>query len=167
MNKLPEYKLERLFNAPRHLVWRTWTDPELLNEWYGPGAETIIHEFDPTPEGQWLNEMKYGDTSYYQKVIFKEVIENEKMVWHHHSSTDADWNDAPNPMMPNWPPLLLTTVIFEELGDQTKVILTQVPMSASDDEIASFAQMMANMDGGWGSGYKIIDDLLQKLLNQP
>lgn len=70
-------------------------------------------------------------------------------------------------MMPNWPPLLLTTVIFEELGDQTKVILTQVPMNASDDEIASFAQMMANMDGGWGSGYKIIDDLLQKLVNQP
>ena len=41
MNELPEYKLERLFNAPRHLVWRTWTDPELLNEWYGPGAEPL------------------------------------------------------------------------------------------------------------------------------
>lgn len=163
MSELPTYRFERTFNATRELVWRTWTDPTLLNQWYGPGAETVIHKFELEPEGVWLNEMKYGDTSYYQKVIFKEIVENEKMVWHHHSSTDADWNDAPNPMMPNWPALLLTTVIFEEDGDKTNVILTQTPMNATTSEIESFAAMMANMDGGWGSGYKIIDEILAKL----
>ncbi len=74
----------------------------------------------------------------------------------------------PSPMMPNWPPLLLTTVIFEEMGDktpqnQTRVILTQVPMDATDEQAATFGEMMSNMDGGWGSGYKIIDEILEEL----
>ena len=46
MSDLPEYVLDRTFAAPRELVWRAWTEPELLNRWYGPGAETVIHEFD-------------------------------------------------------------------------------------------------------------------------
>lgn len=163
MSELPVYKLERIFNAPRDLVWRAWTDPNLLHQWYGPGAETVIHEFDLTPGGKWLNEMKYGENSYFQKVIFKEIAAPEKMVWQHHSSTDAEWDDAPNPMMPNWPRLLHTTVIFEDLGNQTNVILTQVPVDATASEIEAFAQMMPNMDGGWGSGYKIIDDILTGL----
>lgn len=163
MSDLPEYRFERVFDAPRDLVWRAWTDPDLLHQWYGPGAETVIHEFNLTPGGKWLNEMKYGDNSYYQKVVFKEITAPEKMIWQHHSSTDADWNDVPSPMMPNWPALLHTTVIFEDQGDKTNVILTQVPVDASASEIEAFGQMMSNMDGGWGSGYKIIDEILAKL----
>ena len=50
----------------------------------------------------------------------KEITKPEKMVWHH-CSTDADWNIAANPMMPDWPRILLTTVTFKEDGDKTKV----------------------------------------------
>jgi len=55
------------------MVWRAWTDPDLLNRWYGPGAETIIHKFDLQPGGLWLNEMKYGGNSMFQKVIFRKL----------------------------------------------------------------------------------------------
>lgn len=58
MSDLPEYVLERIFDASRPLVWRAWTDPEVLASWYGPGVETIIHEFDHRTGGVWLNEMK-------------------------------------------------------------------------------------------------------------
>jgi uncharacterized protein YndB with AHSA1/START domain len=160
---LPEYKLERIFDAPRELVWRAWTDPELLHRWYGPGAETTIHKFDLEPGGMWLNEMRWGDNSLYQKVVFQEILAPERMVWHHYSSTDSEWNSAANPMMADWPQLLLTTVIFEEVGDKTKVQLSQVPMEATDAEIACFAQAMAGMDGGWGKGYAIIDEILAEL----
>ena len=74
MSELPEYVLDRVFDAPREMVWRAWTDPELLHRWYGPGAETIIHKFDLKPGGMWLNEMKWGDNSNFQKVVFQEVI---------------------------------------------------------------------------------------------
>lgn len=163
MGDLPEYKLERIFDAPRELVWRAWTDPELLHRWYGPGAETTIHKFDLEPGGMWLNEMRWGDNSLYQKVVFQEILAPERMVWHHYSSTDSEWNSAANPMMADWPQLLLTTVIFEEVGDKTKVQLSQVPMEATDAEIACFAQAMAGMDGGWGKGYAIIDEILAEL----
>lgn len=163
MSELPEYKLERIFDAPRELVWQAWTDPELLHQWYGPNIETIIHKFDLEPGGLWLNEMKWGENSNYQKVVFQEITKPSRMVWHHYSSTDAQWNVAPNPMMADWPKLLLTTVTFEEKGDKTNVCLTQIPMEATEAEIACFAAAMSGMDNGWGGGYALIDDLLKNL----
>jgi uncharacterized protein YndB with AHSA1/START domain len=163
MTDVPKFILDRVFDAPREMVWRAWTDPELLARWYGPGIETIIHEFDPRPGGRWLNEMKWGDNSFYQKVIFTEVTPPESLVWHHYSSTDADWNNAPNPKMPDWPHLLLTTVTFETRGEKTNVRLSQVPHEATDAEIACFAEMMAGMSKGWGSGYGIMDEIFAEL----
>ncbi|MCP4934515.1 MAG: SRPBCC domain-containing protein [bacterium] len=166
MTEHPEYILDRLFDAPRELVWRAWTDPDILHKWYGPGAETIIHKFDLEPGGLWLNEMRWGENSHYQKVVFKEVTPPSKLVWHHHSSTDADWQDAPNPMMPDWPALLLTTVTFEDRGEQTNVRLSQTPIDATDEQVAGFAASMAGMGKGWGSGYAIIDELLKEMQPQ-
>ena len=71
MSEIPEYILDRVFDAPREMVWRAWTDPELLSRWYGPGVGTIIHEFDLKPGGMWLNEMKWGDNSDLSKVVFQ------------------------------------------------------------------------------------------------
>jgi uncharacterized protein YndB with AHSA1/START domain len=162
VSDVPEYSFDRIFNAPRDLVWRAWTDPDILHRWYGPNIETIIHLFDLKPGGAWLNEMKWGGNSDFSKMVFQEVTEPSKLVWHH-SSTDSDWNIVTNPMMADWPRVLLTTVIFDDLGDQTNVRLTQVPIEATDAEIACFAATMAGMDKGWGSGYKLIDELLIEL----
>lgn len=127
-----------------------------------PRVETVIHGFDLVPGGTWLNEMKFGDNSDYQRVDFIEVEPPSKLVWHH-ASADAQWNVATNQMMPDWPKVLLTTVAFEPVGEQTKVTFTQVPVDASDAEIACFAQMMRNMDGGWGKGFEIVDQILEEL----
>lgn len=162
MSDLPEYLLDRGFDAPREMVWRAWTDPDLLSRWYGPGVETIIHKFILKPGGSWLNEMKWGDKSDRSKMVFQEIVPHEKLVWHH-SSTDANWNTITSPMMADWPRVLLTTVIFEDMGDKTNVRLSQVPIDATAAEIACFAATMAGMDKGWGSGYKVIDDLLAEL----
>jgi len=163
MSDLPLFVLSRNFDAPRNLVWQAWTDPKLLATWYGPNITTIIHKFDLQPDGVWYNEMQMGEKSSFQKVIFQNIIEQEKIVWHHHSSVDADWNDAPNPMMGNWPRVLLTTITFDDNGDKTNVRLTQTPHDANDEEIAAFAQMMEGMKGGWGKGYEIMDGLLAEL----
>jgi len=157
-----EYVLDRVFDAPRELVWRAWTDPEILHRWYGPGIETIIHKFDLRPGGAWLNEMKWGGNSDFSKMDFKEVTPPEKLVWYHCSS-DSNWNIIANPRMPDWPRVLLTTVIFEDLGQKTKVRLTQIPIDATKAEITCFATTMAGMDKGWGSGYAIMDKLFVEL----
>jgi len=162
MRERPEYHLDRLFDAPRDIVWRAWTDPELLSRWYGSGAETVIHQFDLMPDGLWLNEMKWGDKSDLSRIEFQEVVPPEKLVWHH-SSADADWNIVNSRMMKDWPRVISTTVIFEDIGDKTKVRLSMLPIDASDVEIACFAAAMSGMDNGWGSGYKILDTLLGEL----
>ena len=43
------------------------------------------------------------------------------------------------------------------------VRLSQVPLDATDAEIACFAKMKDNISGGWGMGYEIIDELLSEL----
>lgn len=159
MTDLPIYLFNRTFAAPAEMVWKTFSDPKLLSVWYGPGVETVIHEFDLCPGGRWLNEMKWGEKSDYSRMEFQEVANGQKIVWMHHS-TNAEWTQQPNPMMPNWPQKLLTTVTFTEDGGQTKVKLEQVPVDASAEEAACFAEMMGNMDSGWGKGFDLLETLL-------
>ncbi len=162
MSELPEFKVDRVFDAPRELVWKAWTDPEILHRWYGPNIETVIHKFELKPGGVWLNEMKMDAGSDFSKVTFQEVTPPEKLVWHH-SPSDSDWNIISSPMMKDWPRVLLTTVTFEELEGKTSVSLSQIPMDATEAEINCFAAVMDNMKHGWGSGYSIIDEILVEL----
>jgi uncharacterized protein YndB with AHSA1/START domain len=162
VSNLPTYVLERVFDAPRELVWKTWTDPKLLPRWYGPGAETIIHRHELKPGGLWLSEMKWGSKSKHDRIEFTDVAPPERLVWLH-SPSDKNWNIAPNPMMANWPRVLLTTVTFEEAGGQTKMRLTWVPHEASEAEIACFAAALDGMDKGWVAGMDLLADLLAEM----
>lgn len=162
MSDLPTYVLERVFDAPRELVWKTWTDPELLPRWYGPQVETEIHSLDLAPGGLWLLEMKMASGSSYQRVEYTEVVPPERLVWLH-AMSDADWNIIANPMMPDWPRVLLTTVTFEADGDRTRLRLTWLPHQASDAEITCFAAAIAGMDKGWAAGMELLAELLAEL----
>jgi uncharacterized protein YndB with AHSA1/START domain len=162
MSEAPTYVLERVFDAPRELVWKTWTDPELLARWYGPNVETIVHRLDVEPGGLWLNEMRWGDKANFERVEYTEVDPPKRLVWLH-SVADADWNVVSNPMMPDWPRVLLTTVTFEEEDGRTRMRLIWVPHEASEAEIASFAAAMEGLDKGWGSGMTLLEELLAEL----
>ena len=162
MSDLPTYVLERVFDAPRELVWQAWTDPKLLPRWYGPRAETIIHRHELKAGGQWLSEMKWGGRSKYDRIDFTEVIPPERLVWLH-ASSDADWNIIASPMMADWPRVLLTTVTFQQDGARTRLRLTWVPHEASAAEIACFGAALAGMDKGWGAGMELLAKLLAEL----
>lgn len=161
-NDLPSYELERTFDAPRQMVWRTWTEPELLARWYGPNVETVVHRLDVKPGGLWLNEMRMGGASSYQRTEYTEVNEPERLVCLM-SSADAQWNITPNPMMPDWPRTLLTVVTFEEMGGKTQMRLTWTPHKATDAEVACFAAMVGNMGKGWDAGMKVLEQMLAEL----
>jgi uncharacterized protein YndB with AHSA1/START domain len=162
MSDLPVFEMKRTFAAPRELVWKAWTDPALIARWYGPNAETIIHRLDLKPGGLWLLEMRWGEKSMFQRVEFTEVTPPERLVWLH-ANADGDWNIISNPMMPDWPRLLHTTVTFQEDGDRTSMRLTWVPHDASAAEIACFAAAMDNMGKGWGAGMALLEELLAEL----
>ena len=165
MSELPHYVLERTFDAPPALVWRAWTDPDLVNRWYGPGVETVIHRLEPKPGGLWLLEMRMGEKSFFQRAEYTEATPHERLVWLH-ANADADWNIVANPMMANWPRVLLTTVTFDEAGAQTKLRLTWTPHEANEDEISCFAGALEGMDKGWAAGMKLLAELLEELKSQ-
>jgi uncharacterized protein YndB with AHSA1/START domain len=154
--------LERTFDAPRELVWKTWTDPALLARWYGPNVETVVHRLDLKPGGLWLVEMKRGGNSMYQRVEYTEVTPPARLVWLH-ASSDADWKIVPSPMMKDWPRVLLTTVTFADNGPQTRLRLTWVPHQATAAEIACFAAAIDGMGKGWNAGMELLAKLLAEL----
>jgi uncharacterized protein YndB with AHSA1/START domain len=162
MAELPTYVLEREFDAPRALVWRTWTDPALLPRWYGPRVETIIHRLDLRPGGLWLLEMRREGWSSRQRAEYLEVSPPARLVWLH-ANADADWNVVAAPNMPDWPRVLLTTVTFEEIGARTRLRLTWVPHQATDAEIAGFAAAMDGLGRGWDAGMALLAELLTEM----
>jgi uncharacterized protein YndB with AHSA1/START domain len=159
---LPTYVLERVFDAPRELVWKSWTDPELLPRWYGPNVKTIVHRLELKAGGLWLIEMQWGGKSYYQRAEYTEVAPPERLIWLH-ASSDADWNVVASPMMADWPRLLLTTVTFADDGGRTRLRLTWVPHAASKAEIDCFAAAIAGMGKGWAAGMELLAKLLAEL----
>jgi len=76
----------RLIDAPAHLVFEAFSNPDNLRHWWGPaGFTNTISEFDFIPGGEWKFVMHGPDgTGYPNTCEFVEIIENEKVVFIHH-----------------------------------------------------------------------------------
>ena len=77
--------LERTLDAPRELVWRAWTDPEHLKQWFAPRPYEISEaELDLRPGGIFRIRMVGPDgfdTGHGNAGCVLEVVEGEKLVW--------------------------------------------------------------------------------------
>lgn len=75
----------RVFDAPRELVFKAWTDPDHLKHWWGPkGFTNTFHEFDARPGGVWRFVMHGPDgTDYQNESIFVEIVRPERIVFDH------------------------------------------------------------------------------------
>ena len=162
MSATSTYVLERVFDAPREMVWRAWTEPELFARWYGPRAETVVHRSDLEPGGLWLVEMRMGDNSSFQRFECAEVTPPERLVWRQ-SVSDPDWNVIANPMMPDWPRAVLSTVTLDGDAPPTRMRFTWAPHKASEAEHAAFARAMGEMGRGWEAGMKLLADILAEM----
>ena len=162
MTDAVKFTMERVFDARRELVWECWTKPEYLSRWFGPRIETVIHAFDLSPGGVWLNEMKGENYSARSKIVFQTVDPPNRLVWHN-SSTDENWDIAGNPNMPDWPVTMQMQAEFEDEGKQTRMIMTWEPFNPSEAEQACFAAAVENLGKGWGMGMSILEDLLAEL----
>jgi uncharacterized protein YndB with AHSA1/START domain len=79
----PDLVITRTFDAPRETVFRVWTDPEHVAQWWGPnGFKTIIQEMDVKPSGRWRYAMRGPDSNEYPfDGVFVEVVEPERLVF--------------------------------------------------------------------------------------
>ncbi len=95
----------RILNAPVELVWKAWTEPEHIKNWWGPNEFTnTIHKMDFQVGGEWNLTMHGPDgTNFPNRSIFKEIIPNKKIVFEHFN------------------PHFFTTVLFESKGVKTLI----------------------------------------------
>lgn len=75
----------RVFGYPRELMFKAWTDPAHLKNWWGPkGFKNTFEMFDLRPGGMWTFTMHGPDgTDYANKVIFEEITEPSRIVMRH------------------------------------------------------------------------------------
>jgi uncharacterized protein YndB with AHSA1/START domain len=101
----------RVFNAPRALVFEAWTDPEQLKQWWGPsGFSNTFQIFEMKPGGLWQYTMHGpGGKNFNNESRFVEIVVPERIVLDHISA-----------------PRFRLTVLFEELGDCTKLTFRQL-----------------------------------------
>ena len=80
-----EIVISRVVDAPRELVWRAWTEPQHVAQWWGPrGFSTTIKRMDFRVGGVWEHVMRGPDgANYPNKSTFKEIVPFERIVFSH------------------------------------------------------------------------------------
>ena len=124
-----ELVIERVFDAPRELVFKCWTEPEHLERWLGPkGFSGRIVACELREGGRFRAQMRGPDgQDHWQHGVFREIVAPERIV-RTYCWTDADGK-------PTRPETLLT-VTFADLDGRTRVTLHQAlfeSVTACDD----------------------------------
>ncbi len=137
--------IERIFDAPRELVWRAWTEPEQFMCWYGPkGFALPTCEIDFRVGGRHLFGMRSPDgQEYWSTGVYLEIVPPERFV-----ATDSMADEHGNTVgMGDDAPLETTiTVTLEDLGGgKTKLTLRQAGWP--DDSMA------AGASAGWNEAF--------------
>jgi uncharacterized protein YndB with AHSA1/START domain len=80
-----EFVTSRVIDAPRERVFRAFSDPTHLAQWWGPkGFTSTFYEFDLRPGGRWRFAMHGPDgTTYPNESVFIEIAEPERIVFEH------------------------------------------------------------------------------------
>ena len=145
-----EVMITRVFNAPRELVFRAWTEREHLIKWWGPGLFTNpVCEVDLRLGGAWRIVMRGPDgTDYPCGGVYREIIEPEKLVF-----TNIAMDAQGNRLLDG-----LTTVIFADLGGKTKLTL----ITRAVGLVPLAPQMLAGMEAGWSQSLDKLDQLVSE-----
>jgi uncharacterized protein YndB with AHSA1/START domain len=129
--------ITRVFDAPRELVWRAWTDPKMLARWFGPrGFTSSVLELDVRVGGNLRIVMHVPDgNDYPMKGVFREVTPPERLLFSN-IAIDKDGNHLLEGE---------TTVTLGEEGGKTTMRLTSRAVGLVPISI----QMLAGMEAGW------------------
>jgi uncharacterized protein YndB with AHSA1/START domain len=108
-----EFVMERVFDAPRELVWKALTDPQAIPRWWGPRETTMtVAEMDVRPGGtwRWISHSSDGDAPF--KGEYLEVVPPERLV--HTEIFDVEPFNADGQAA-------LVTILLEAVDGKTKL----------------------------------------------
>lgn len=140
----------REFDAPRELVFKAFTDPQLYVQWLGPRDLTMTLEtFEPKSGGSWryIHRDKEGN-EYAFHGVNHEVTAPERII----GTFEFEG-------LPEQGHVTLETARFEALpGDRTRLTVQSVFQSVEDRD----GMLQSGMEGGMNDSYARLDELLEK-----
>lgn len=122
-------RIERVFDAPRELVFNAWLEPEQLSKWYGPEHFDAPHDrivVEPEPGGRWELVMIRGDNGdeFPLRSRIVELAEPELLVIENEAMPDHGMG------------VTRTRVEFHDAGGRTRMVLTDGPYEARMGDMA-------------------------------
>ncbi|MBX3020102.1 MAG: SRPBCC domain-containing protein [Bdellovibrionales bacterium] len=149
-------EVSHVINAPVDRVWVLWNEPESMKRWWGPKHYTAPDIANDLREGGiYLLAMQAPDGKVHRNVgRYTEIIEKKKLV------SQMAFADEAGKAIPasaaglpgKWPDEITVTVEFEDLGDKTKVTVTETG-------IPSIMYIFAKM--GWKQQFAKIDQMIE------
>jgi len=153
-----ELIITRIFDAPRKLVWKAWTEPEMFKKWWGPKVFTApTIKIDLQTGGKYLYCMRGPDgKDYWSTGVYREIVPMERIVVTD-SFADEKGNVVPSTHygVKGFPMELEVTVEFEEIDDnKTKMTLKYPGLDISDTD-------RRNMQQGWNESFDKLAEILK------
>ncbi|WP_214477497.1 SRPBCC domain-containing protein [Mesorhizobium sp. dw_380] len=148
------FAIERIFNAPIERVFRLWTDPLLVAQWWGIRDCTIPHcVLDVRVGGRWrIDMLTASGVLYRNQGSYIEVVENSRL----------SYSDEPDPEIREWagkpPGQSRHTVTFTPHGGQTHVHFEVTLASAADRE----RLLALGMRDGWSQSFDRLEQLIRQ-----
>jgi uncharacterized protein YndB with AHSA1/START domain len=142
-----EIVLTRVFDAPAHLVYKAFTDPELLKRWFGPhGYSLTLCEVDLRVGGEWRYVLKGPDgTTMGMGGVYQEIVPGQRTV--HTESFDDYPGDS-----------VITTVLTEHDGKTTLTATARYESKEVRDAVVD-----SGMEHGAAETYDRLAELLPTL----
>ena len=128
-----EIRTSRIFDAPRDLVFKAMTDPNLIPRWWGPrGVTTAVDKVEVRPGGAWrfVSRGAGGDQDAFRGV-FREIVPPERIV------QTFEWEGLPGHIS-------VDTSVFEEIDGKTRLTTTSLFDSVEDRD----GMLKAGMETG-------------------
>ncbi|WP_431320013.1 SRPBCC family protein [Rhizobium sp. YTU87027] len=148
-----ELVLVREFDAPRETIFKAWTDPVLMKEWFVPRPWSIADaKLDVRPGGSNLIVMRSPEGQEFpNRGVYLEIVENEKIVF-----TDAFTSS----WVPSEKPFFVGIILLEDLGNgRTKYTAKARHWTSTDKE--QHEQM--GFHEGWGKCADQLAELLPRI----
>jgi uncharacterized protein YndB with AHSA1/START domain len=158
-----EFVISRVFDAPRDVVWKAWTERDRLMQWFGPKGFTMSQAKLDFRQGGMLHYCLSGPEGkeMWGKFVYREIIPPQRIVWMH-SFSDEKGGLTRHPFSSAWPLEMLTTVTFAEHEDKTTVTVRWVPINASAAERETFQNNREGMKMGWTGTFEQLAQYLAK-----
>jgi len=142
-----EIRIERIFDAPRERVWRAFTDPTLVAQWWGRGHKLVIERMEVERGGHWRYVEHGPDGVHGFEGRYREVTPPERLV---HT---FEWDGMPGYVA-------VETVTLEDLGDgRTRIVNMSLFHTTEERD----GMLHSGMEQGLAESYAALDRLLAKL----